>query len=255
VTFDVPALAYDRFMGRYSRQLSAQLAGLAGVEHGQRALDVGCGPGALTEELVARLGADAVAAADPSPSFVAAARERFPGVRVEQAPAEALPFADGEFDAALAQLVVHFMRDPVGGVREMARVTRAGGVVAACGWDLAGNTSPLTPFWDGVHDVRPDAPDESGFAGAGEGQLPAIFTAAGLDDVRETTLPVVVEHQSFEEWWEPYTLGVGPAGAFVAQLEPDEREEIREACRRRFGGGPIRVAAQAWAAVGRVGGT
>jgi hypothetical protein len=137
----------------------------------------------------------------------------------------------------------------------MARVTRAGGVVAACGWDLAGNTSPLTPFWDGVHDVRPDAPDESGFAGAGEGQLPAIFTAAGLDDVRETTLPVVVEHQSFEEWWEPYTLGVGPAGAFVAQLEPDEREEIREACRRRFGGGPIRVAAQAWAAVGRVGGT
>jgi SAM-dependent methyltransferase len=255
VTFDVPALAYDRFMGRYSRQLSAQLAGLAGVEHGQRALDVGCGPGALTEELVARLGADAVAAADPSPSFVAAARERFPGVRVEQAPAEALPFADGEFDAALAQLVVHFMRDPVGGVREMARVTRAGGVVAACGWDLAGNTSPLTPFWDGVHDVRPDAPDESGFAGAGEGQLPAIFTAAGLDDVRETTLPVVVEHQSFEEWWEPYTLGVGPAGAFVAQLEPEEREEIREACRRRFGGGPIRVAAQAWAAVGRVGGT
>src|SRR4051794_6445532 len=111
-------------MGRYSEQLTAPLADLAGVRAGQRALDVGCGPGALTRELVARLGAEAVSAVEPSPSFVAAARERHPDVAIEQASAEELPFADASFDAALAQLVVHFMRDPVAGLREMARVTR-----------------------------------------------------------------------------------------------------------------------------------
>ena len=135
--FEVPADAYDRFMGRYSRHLSARLADFArAVEAGQRALDVGCGPGALTGEL-GRLGADGVTAVDPSESFVAAVRERQPGVRVEHASAEELPFGGGEFDVALAQLVVHFMADPVQGLREMARVTRPGGVVAACVWDHA----------------------------------------------------------------------------------------------------------------------
>ena len=131
MSFDVAAEAYDRFMGRYSRQLSPQLAELAGVDGGQRVLDVGCGPGALTAELVARVGTAAVSAVDPSEPFVEAARARNPGVEVVQASAEALPFPDRTFDAALAQLVVHFMRDPVAGLAEMARVTRRGGVVAA----------------------------------------------------------------------------------------------------------------------------
>src|SRR5690348_4038985 len=116
--FDVSATAYDRFMGRYSGQLAAPMADLAGVAPGGRALDVGCGPGVLTAELVARLGPDRVTAADPSASFVAAARERLPGVEVVEAVAEDLPFADGAFDAALAQLVVHFMTDAVAGLRE-----------------------------------------------------------------------------------------------------------------------------------------
>ena len=147
MSFDVAAEKYDRYMGRYSRQLSPQLADLAGVQRGQRALDVGCGPGALTTELVARLGADHVAAVDPSESFVAAARERHPGVAVFKASAEALPFEAGAFDAALAQLVVHFMSDPVAGLTEMGRVTRRGGVVAACVWDHAGVGGPLRHFW------------------------------------------------------------------------------------------------------------
>src|SRR3954454_10971515 len=137
MTFDVTASAYDRFMGRYSVQLAAPMADLAGVTDGGRALDVGCGPGALTAELVGRLGPDRVVAADPSASFVAAARERLPGLRVVEATAEDLPFDDGAFDAALAQLVVHFMTDPVAGLGEMVRVTRPGGAVVACVWDLA----------------------------------------------------------------------------------------------------------------------
>src|ERR687897_694836 len=125
-------------MGRYSVPLAPQLADLASIAAGQRAIDVGCGPGALTAELVARLGAGAVAAVDPSEPFVAAARERHPGVSVQQAAAEELPFEDGAFDASLAQLVVHFMADPLAGLRELARVTSKGGIVAACVWDHAG---------------------------------------------------------------------------------------------------------------------
>ena len=142
MTFDVRADAYDRFMGRYSTPLAPQFADLAGVAAGQRVLDVGCGPGALTTELVRRLGGDAVSAVDPSEPFVAAIQQRQPGVTVRQAAAEQLPFPDRTFDAALAQLVVHFMTDPVAGLREMARVTRPGGVVAVCVWDNAGGKGP-----------------------------------------------------------------------------------------------------------------
>ena len=138
MAFEVAARAYDRFMGRYSQQLSPQLADLAGVRAGQRVLDVGCGPGALTAELVDRVGEEAVFAVDPSESFVAAARERFPGVDVQRGTAEQLPFVDGAFDAALAQLVVHFMTDPVAGLRVMNRVTSSGGTVVACVWDHVG---------------------------------------------------------------------------------------------------------------------
>src|SRR6516164_9255784 len=119
-------------MGRYSRHLSAQMADLAGVAAGQTVLDVGCGPGVLTTELAARVGADAVTAVDPSERFVDAVRSRVPGATVELASAESLPFPDDEFDAALAQLVVHFMTDAVAGLEEMRRVTQAGGAVAAC---------------------------------------------------------------------------------------------------------------------------
>ena len=147
---------------------------------GQRVLDVGCGPGALTAELVSRVGAASVSAVEPSASFAAAARERLPGVEVRQAAAEQLPFADGTFDAALAQLVVHFMADPVQGLREMGRVTRPGGMVAACVWDHAGGRGPLAAFWSAVRELDPAADDESGLAGVREGHLARLFAQAGL---------------------------------------------------------------------------
>src|SRR5262249_29018915 len=154
--------AYDRFMGRYSRLLAPQLADYAGVQAGQRVLDVGSGPGALTAELVSRLGAEAVTAVDPSEPFVAVLRERLPGVRASPASAEDLPFGDGEFDLTLAQLVVHFMKDPVAGLREMARVTKPGGVIATCVWDHAGERTPLAVFWTAARELDPGARDESG---------------------------------------------------------------------------------------------
>jgi SAM-dependent methyltransferase len=251
VTFAVAPDAYDRFMGRYSVQLSPQLADLAGVEAGQRVLDVGCGPGALTTELTRRVGAAAVSAVDPSEQFVAAARERHPGVDVRQASAEVLPFADGEFDAALAQLVVHFMADPVAGLREMARVTRTGGVVAACVWDHEGEQTPLSPYWEAARELDPATEGESNLAGAREGELTELFGEAGIRDVEETALPVRVEHATFEEWWEPFTLGVGPAGAHFARLDPEAQRQLRELLRGRLGT-PITLEARAWAARGLV---
>ncbi len=251
MAFDVAAESYDRFMGRYSVQLSAQLADLAGVERGQQAIDVGCGPGALTAVLVTRLGAGSVAAVDPSEPFVAAARERHPGVDVRLAPAEELPFPDGRFDAALAQLVVHFMADPVAGIGEMARVTRPGGAVVASVWDMAGERSPISVFWQAARALAPGAQDETRLAGARQGHLVELFEAAGLRDVEETEHHSSVEYESFEEWWQPYTLGVGPAGC-VRRLAPRGRAGSAAPAAARVAPpeAPFTITATAWAAQG-----
>jgi len=250
VNFTGGADAYDRFMGRYSVPLAPQLADFASVAEGQRVLDVGCGPGALTAELVSRLGPDAVSAVDPSESFVAAARERHPGVSVQRAAAEELPFGDREFDAALAQLVVHFMAQPVAGLREMARVTREDGVVAACVWDHGGGRGPLSLFWEAARELDPDVRGESQLAGAGEGELAQLFRAAGLREIEESALSVDVEHPTFEEWWEPFTLGVGPAGSHATGLGAQRQAELRELCREKLPEAPFVLSARAWAARG-----
>jgi SAM-dependent methyltransferase len=250
VSFAVAPEAYDRFMGRYSAPLAPQLADLAGVSVGQTAVDVGCGPGALTGELVRRLGPGSVSAVDPSPPFVEAIRKRYPGVTVEEASAEQLPFPDQVFDAALAQLVVHFMTDPVLGIVEMARVTRGQGVVAACVWDHAGDGGPLAPFWEAARHHDPEVDDESRLPGTREGHLGELFRAAGLRDVEESTLSVAVEHPSFDEWWEPFTLGVGPAGKYLTGLHPDAQSRLEEYCRSTLPTAPFVQFARAWAAQG-----
>jgi SAM-dependent methyltransferase len=250
MSFDVAADAYDRFMGRYSRLLSPQLADFAEIGGAQRVLDVGCGPGALTAELVIRLGPGDVAAVDPSESFVEAARTRNPGVNVLQATAEKLPFPDRAFDATLAQLVVHFMADPVAGLTEMARVTRQGGVVAACVWDHGGGQGPLGTFWRAARILDPGVDDESHLAGVREGHLVELFEAAGLQRVEQAVLTARLEHATFDEWWEPFTRGVGPAGAYVARLDPERRAELREKCRTMIPTTPFVVSARAWAARG-----
>jgi SAM-dependent methyltransferase len=237
-------------MGRYSSLLAPQFAEFAGVRSGQRVIDIGCGPGALTSELVDRLGAANVFAIDPSESFVAAVRERFPAVDVRRAAAEQLPFPGKAFDAALAQLVVHFMSDPVAGLKEMARVVRDDGVVAACVWDLAGRQGPLSIFWQAAKELDPDVQDESRRAGARPGHLQELFLKAGLHRVEETALVVTLVHASFEDWWGPFTLGVGPAGAYTAALDGNRRAQLRERCRELSPPPPFEVKARAWTARG-----
>ena len=250
--FTVAAEAYDRFMGRYSGPLAPEFCEFAQITAGQRALDVGCGPGALTAELVRRLGSAGVCAAEPSEPFVATARERHPGVDVRHATAEQLPFPDNEFDASLAQLVVNFMTSPIDGLGEMARVTRPGGVVAACVWDHAGGEGALSRFWAAACELDPEVDDESDMAGSRGGHLAELLGEAGLEEVEETVLSVSVEHATFDEWWEPFTFGVGTAGAYLAELDEEHRARLRERCRDAFPEDGLILAPRAWAARGRV---
>jgi SAM-dependent methyltransferase len=251
VSFDVAGSAYGAFMGRFSEPLAQKFVAVADLEPSQRVLDVGCGPGALTAVLVDRLGADNVTGIDPSAPFVDAVRTRLPGVDIRQAPAEALPFEDASYDAALAQLVVHFMADPVAGLREMARVTRPGGVIAACVWDHAGDRGPLSTFWTAVRDLEPGAHDESGLAGARAGHLGELAREAGLDAVEESEISVDVAYASVEDWWTPYTLGVGPAGEYVKGLDDARRAALRERCAELLPDAPFSVTAVAWSVRGR----
>jgi SAM-dependent methyltransferase len=252
VSFTSEADEYDRFMGRYSVRLAPAFCEFAGIDAGQRVLDVGCGPGALGGELINRLSAGEVWAVDPSERFVAAVRVRHPAVRVQRATAEDLPFEDRRFDAALAQLVVHFMADPVAGLREMARVTRADGVVAACVWDHAGGRGPLGLFWEVAREVDPGVEDESRLAGVRQGHLAELFRAADLRAIEDGALSVDVEHPAFEDWWEPFLLGVGPAGGYVRRLSSDQQARLRDRCRERLPPAPFVISARAWAARGVV---
>jgi ubiquinone/menaquinone biosynthesis C-methylase UbiE len=252
VSFEVPAESYDAFMGRYSRHLSAQMADLAGVAAEEDAVDVGCGPGALTTELVRRLGADHVTAVDPSERFVEAIRSRLPGVTVERASAESLPLADDRFDAALAQLVVHFMTDPVAGLREMGRVTKPGGAVAACVWDhAAGGRGPMSVYYEVLHEVDPSRANESERPGTRPGHLAELFRTAGFDEIEEAKLIARVEHPTFEEWWAPFELGVGPISEVFAELGPERVAQLRELCREALPPAPFTVEARAWAVSAR----
>jgi SAM-dependent methyltransferase len=256
-TFRAPAEAYDRHVGRYGPELARALIAAAEVRPGARALDVGCGPGTLTTELAALLGAANVAAVEPSASFAEACRRRLPSVDVRGAAAEALPFDDAAFDHVLAQLVVNFMADARAGVREMRRVTRRGGTVAAAVWDYAGEMTLLRRFWDAAAALDPAA------AARDEGRsmpfctpntLADLWATAGLADVRVTPVVVSAAYDGVDDLWRPLELGVGPSGAYAASLPSDQRAALKEALRRRLGvgDGPFRLTARAWIAAGRV---
>ena len=251
MSFEVDAQTYGRFMGRFSVPLAAVLADVVGVSEGRCALDVGCGTGALTDVLVSRLGVEHVSAADPSESFVTAVRRKYPSMDVRLSTAEDLDFPDGGFDLVLACLVVHFMTDPVRGLSRMARTSTPGGVVGACVWDHAGGRGPLGLFWQVVRENDPQAVDESHLPGVVEGDLPALLVAAGLRDVESTALQVSVAHQDFDDWWQPFTQGVGPAGSYVSSLGPQPRGQLEQALRHRLPDGPFATTALAWTAWGR----
>lgn len=246
--------AYDAFMGRYSRPLAIAFADAVGVTAGQSALDVGCGPGALTGVLVDRLGPGAVSAFDPSPSFVTECARRHPGVTVRPGRAEAMPFDEGRFDCALAQLVLHFVSDPGQAAHEFCRVLRPGGLAAACVWDFAEGMQMLRLFWDAALDVDPEAPDEAQTLKFGrQGEIAELFSSAGVGDITETTLTVRSRYVGFEDLWSGFLAGIGPAGSFCVSLADEQRADLRAGLFERLGSpsGAFTLTAKARCAYGR----
>jgi SAM-dependent methyltransferase len=257
-SFEKPAEAYDGFVGRYSHALAARFLQAVEIRPGWKVLDVGCGPGHLTGVLADSLGADNVGAVEPSELFALACRTRVPDADVNVAAAEDLPFADESFDAALSQLVINFLEDPQAGVREMRRVTRAGGIVAAVVWDYADGMTMLRKFWDAATSVDPGRAPEFD-----EGrrmrycqpdELAGLWTDADFDDVAGDSIVVRASYEDFGDLWRPFTTGVGPAGAYCASLGESEQRSLEEAYHDLLGSpdGTFELTAKAWFVQGTV---
>ncbi len=245
--------AYDLLMGRFLPTLAPAFAEVAGVREGQEVLDVGCGPGGLTAELARRVGAAHVQAIDPSAPFVEACRERVPGARVVEGIAEDLPYPADSFDASLASLVVGFMTDPQRGVAEMARVTRPGGVVALCFWDVH-RMQALGSFWRAARETIGARPDDHTLVGAKEGDLSRLLTDAGLTVIQSGEIEARGHYEDLDDLWSGYTAGIGPIGQYVSGLNVVQKERIREAVAADLvdPNAPFTLPAVAWCAVGQV---
>jgi len=247
---------YDRRIGRYGRELGDALIDVAGVAPGDRVLDVGCGTGALTERLVARLGVERVAAVDPSPSDVARCRERLPDVDVRVAAGEHLPYADGEFDAVLSQLVVSHLSDVEAGVAEMLRVARDGAPIATAVWDFGGGMTVLRAFWDAARAVRAPGADAADQAQTHRfttaESLDELWRGAGLADVTTGALMAGTEYADFDDLWQPLEMPDGSPGRFLETLDRSTRDSVRDELYRALGApaGAFRLEARAWFAVG-----
>ncbi|WP_417562387.1 class I SAM-dependent methyltransferase [Microbacterium sp.] len=239
-TFQGAAEAYDFFMGRYSRALASPFADSCLPDDG-RFLDVGCGPGALTEIAAQRLGAPRVAAVDPAQQFVEACRARCPGVDVRLAPAEQLPFADGEFAATAAQLVMHFVSDPARAVGRMRDATARGGRVSAAVWDRDGGMQLLSMVWDAARTfsttdaLRASPLGANGLRFGRPGELAGLWREGGLVDVDEATITVEARYTGIDELWQTLLAGIGPAGTYVLSLARDDRDRLRSALSERVG--------------------
>ena len=240
-------------MGAWSRPLAEAFVSVAGVRAGQRALDVGCGTGALTAVLVTRVGDGSVAAVDPSPQFTAACASANPDADVRLAEGERLPFDEGSFDTSLSQLAVNFMTDAVAGVREMRRVTRAGGIVAACTWDYRDGMTMLRVFWDAAASLDPETPHEGKtMPYCDPVSLEQLWRGAGFGDVRTGELIVSRTYDDFDHYWRTFELGVGPGGAYCLGLAPEQRARLRAKCFHLLGdpSGPLPLTARAWVVTG-----
>jgi ubiquinone/menaquinone biosynthesis C-methylase UbiE len=251
-TFTTGTDMYAKGVGRYTDALAGAMLDRLDLREGDRALDVGCGPGAALAALAERLGPHRVAGVEPSEPFAATARRRVPGADVHVAAAESLPFEDGEFDVVISQLVVNFMTDAPRGVSEMARVSSR--AVASCVWDYAGEMQMLRVFWDAALEIDPDAPDEGRtMPWTTPEELLELWTRSGLRDPDVGEVVVSAGYEDFDDYWAPFPSGIAPSGAYCASLPPERQEALRQACFRRLGKpvGPFELTARAWVVLGQ----
>ena len=251
MTFAVAGDAYDRFIGRYSQALAPRFLDFAGVTKGP-VIELGCGPGALTAVLADRFGASRVAAVDPSQPFVDFCRARVPGADVRHASAEALPFTDGTFEAALSQLVLSFVADADRTAAEAARVVRPGGTVAACTFEADGFALVRT-FWQAALRFDPAAPDDALLPFRRSEELASLWRRAGFRAVECGVIDIQASYSGFDDYWGPFVFGIGPPGGTLTAQPEDRRASIREACFEILGkpAGAFSLPARALAIRGR----
>jgi SAM-dependent methyltransferase len=232
---------YEQYMGRWSRLVVPSYAAFAGVKDGQRILDVGTGTGVVAITLESALPRSKIVGVDPSTGFIAYAtrKVRSARLRFDVGDAQALRYDDASFDHAMALFVMNFVPDHDKALAEMIRVTRAGGVVSACVWDYGGAMESLRLFWDEAVALDPAAAPkhERNMKLSRAGELGALWTRAGLDDVREAPLVIDQTFSSFGDYWKPFLKGTGPGGAHVASLSGERRKQIEMRLRRRLLGG------------------
>ena len=247
---------YERYMGRWSRQLAPAYVAFAGPRDGERVLDVGAGTGALASALEAALGSSEITGIDPSAGFIdhAAGNAKSSRVRFEVGDAQKLRFADASFDHAMSMLVLNFIPDHNRAIAEMRRVTRPGGVVSSCVWDYGEGMESLRMFWDEVVALDPSAEPkhERNMKLTRQGQLGALWKSAGLLNVQDKALVIDQAFKSFDDYWGPFLTGVGPGGTYVAALPEVKRQELASRLRKRFGDGAFTLKARAWCARGEV---
>ena len=243
---------YERFMGRWSRRLAPLFVTFAGVTEGDRVLDVGSGTGALSAATAA-IESVQVTGIERSAAYVAYAREHVDG-RFEVGDALALPFSDDAFDRALSMLVLNFVPDPAAALQQMIRVTRPCGVVAAAVWDYGDGMQMLRTFWDAAVALDPDAAprDERHMPLCTHGALAELWRMHGLQDVDEQPLTIEMKFASFDDYWQPFLCGQGPAGVYVSSLAESARHALESRLHERLGDTGFRLKARAWAVSGNV---
>ena len=252
--------SYERFMGRWSRQLAPMFLAFASVADRDSVLDVGCGTGALASAVAQTFPSARVTGVDPSSAYIAAAQERAPGDRVRflVGNARALELPSATFDKTLSMLVLNFIADPAAALREMIRVTRPDGIVAAAVWDYGEGMEMLRVFWDEAASLDPEiaARDERHMPLCRQGELGSLWRANGLDRVQEQPLVIELSFASFDDYWSPFLGGQGPAGAYTASLSDADRAALEARVRTRLLGtrpdGPFTLHARAWAVKGSV---
>ena len=251
---------YEPYIGRWSRLVAAGFVSWLGLGAGQRCVDVGCGTGALSYELAARVGASCVTGVDQSEGFVAYARRLLPGAAFRVGDATDLTFDDETFDAAVSGLVLNFVPDHAAMVREMCRVVKPGGTVAVYVWDYAGEMQLIRRFWEAAAALNPIAVElDEGrrFPVCEPGALEALFGSCGLASVRSRAIDVPTPFADFDDYWTPFLGAQGPAPAYVMSLDAADRERLRERLRESLPtepDGSIHLSTRAWAVSGdRVG--
>jgi ubiquinone/menaquinone biosynthesis C-methylase UbiE len=251
---------YERFMGRWSRLLAPAYIAFAGIKNGDRVLDVGTGTGSLATTLEATMPESEIVGIDPSDGFIAYAQKNAKSTRAhfEVGNAQALKFSDGSFDNTLALLVMNFVPDQGKAVTEMRRVTRPQGIVSACVWDYDRGMQMLRFFWDEAVAFDPaiEPKDERHMKLSHQGELGDLWRQAGLINIKEEPLTIDQAYSSFNDYWEPFTKGAGPGGAYVVSLSQERREQLEARIRKRLLGdrddGPFKLTATAWCVRGQV---